>query len=142
MHITSRRRPTFRRRWTRVTVAVKNPEAVGLQMWPQDALDKLVMLAGATEVVVGDAELDRRFVIQSRDERVIARMLSSDRELRDLLLRSKIDSVELLSSVLHVYYARSERDPVHAELLFTAVTRLGDAIDALRPDYTPEIIRP
>jgi hypothetical protein len=141
MHIVSRQRATFRKRWTRVTVAVKNPEAVGLKMWPQDAIDKLVMLAGATEVVVGEAEFDRRFVIQSRDKTVIARMFAGNRELREMLLRSKIDSVELLSSSLRAYYARSERDPVHAELLFTAVTRLGDAIDALTPDYTPEIIR-
>ena len=68
-------------------------------------------------------------------------MLGGNRELRELLLRSKLDSVELLSSTLHAYYARSERDPVHAELLFTAVTTLADAVDALRPDYTPEIIR-
>ena len=141
MHIVSRQRQTFRKRWTRVIVTVKNPEAVGLTMWPQDAVDKLVMLAGATEVVVGDAEFDRRFVIQSRDETVIAKMFAGNRELRDLLLRSTIDSVELLSAKLHVHYARSERDPAHAELLFTAATSLAEAIDALEPDYTPEIIR-
>jgi hypothetical protein len=141
MHIVSRRRPTFRKRWTRVAVAVRNPEIVSLRMWPQDAFDRLIMLAGATEVVIGDAEFDRRFVIQSRDEKVIAKMFAGNRELRELLLRSNIDSVELLSGMLHVYYARSERDPAHAELLFTAATHLAAAIDAIAPDYTPEIIR-
>ena len=141
MHIVSRQRQTFRRRWTRVIVTVKNPEAVGLTMWPQDAIDKLIMLAGANEVVVGDDEFDRRFVIQSRDEKVIAKMFAGNRELRDLLLRSEVDSVELLSAKLHVHYARSERDAAHAELLFTAATSLAEAIDSLSPDYTPEIIR-
>jgi hypothetical protein len=141
MHIVSRQRQTFRKRWTRVIVMVKNPEAVGLKMWPQDAMDKLMMLAGATEIVVGDAEFDRRFVIQSRDEKVIAKMFAGNRELRELLLRSKIDSVELLSAKVHVHYARSERDPAHAELLFTAAATLAEAIDTLEPDYTPEIIR-
>jgi len=141
MHIVSRQRQTFRKRWTRVIVTVTNPEMVGLKMWPQDALDKLIMLAGATEVVVGDAEFDRRFVIQSRDEKVIAKMFAGNRELRELLLRSKVDSVELLSAKVHVHYARSERDPAHAELLFTAAMSLADAIDALKPDYRPEIIR-
>lgn len=140
MHIGSRQRQTFRKSWTRVIVTVKNPEAVGLRMWRQDALDKLIMLAGATEIVVGDEPFDRRFVIQSSDEKVIAKMFAGNRELRELLLRSKIDSVELLSA-LHVHYARSERDPAHAELLFTAATCLADAIDSLQPDYTPEIIR-
>jgi hypothetical protein len=141
MHIVSRQRPTFRKWWTRVIVTVKNPEFVGLMMWPQGAVDKLVMLAGATEVVVGDPEFDRRFVILSRDEKAIAKMFAGNRELRELLLRSKVDSVQVLSAELHVHYARSERDPAHAELLFTAATSLADAIDALVADYTPEIIR-
>jgi hypothetical protein len=140
MSTTSRRRQTFRRRWTRVTVEVKNPEAIGLNMWPQDAMDNLIMSVGGSEVQVGDAEFDRRFVIQSRDAAVVAMMFGS-RELRHLILRSQIDSVELLSTRLHAYYARNERDPDHAELLFTAVTTLADAIDALEADYKPEIIR-
>jgi hypothetical protein len=139
MSVCSRQRQTFRKRWTLVVVDVENPEHVGLRMWPQDALDSLIKSVGGTEVEVGDAEFDRRFVIRSRDEPVIAKMLQ-DRELRDLLVRSDIDSVQLLSSKLHVYYARNEKDPEHAALLFTAATSLADAIDALRPDYTPEII--
>jgi hypothetical protein len=35
MHITRRRRQTFRKRWTRVSVDVKNPEVIGLKMWPR-----------------------------------------------------------------------------------------------------------
>jgi hypothetical protein len=134
MHIVSRQRQTFRKRWARVIVTVKNPEAVGLKMWPQDAMDNLIMLAGAREIVVGDAEFDRRFVLQSRDEKVIAKMFACNRDLRDLLLRSGVDSVDVLSAKLNVHYARSERDPEHAELLFTAATSLADAIDSLQPD--------
>jgi hypothetical protein len=36
-----------------------------------DAIDKLIMSAGESEVTVGDADFDRRFVIQSRDEAVV-----------------------------------------------------------------------
>ena len=140
MSICQRQRPTFRKRWTRVTVDVENPEHIGLQMWPQDALDSLIKLAGGREIEVGDREFDRRFVVRSRDEAVVAKMFQN-RELRDLLLRSEIDSVQLLSSKLHAYYARNEKDPEHAALFFTAVTTLADAIDGLRPDYTPETIR-
>ncbi len=140
MHTTGRRRQTFRKRWTRVVVDVKNPEAIGLQMWQQGAFDRVVMSMGATEVRVDDPEFDRRFVIQSRDEALAAKILA-DRELRELILRADIDSVELLSEKLHAFYARNEKDPAHAELLFTAVTRLAEAIDDLKPDYKPEIIR-
>jgi hypothetical protein len=140
MAICSRQRPTFRKRWTRVTVDVTNPEGIGLQMWPQDGLDSWINTFGGTEVEVGDAVFDRRFVIRSRDARVVAKMFQ-DREVRDLLLEADIDSVQLLSSTLLVYYARNERDPEHAALLFTAAARLADAIDALLPDYRAEIIR-
>ena len=57
MHIIPRRRRTFRRRWTRVTVDVKNPEVIGLSLWPQDVLDRLIMAAGGTEVRVGDDDV-------------------------------------------------------------------------------------
>jgi hypothetical protein len=140
MHLVPRQRQTLRKRWTRVIVTVTNPEAVGLKMWPQDAMDRLIMMAGAQEVVVGDEAFDRRFVIQSRDDKVMAKMFAGNRELRELLLRATIDSVDLLSTKLHVHYARSERDAAHAELLFTASVSLADAIDAIQPDYTPEII--
>ena len=141
MHICSPQRQTLRKRWTRVTVDVKNPEVIGLKMWRQDVIDKLIMAAGASEVEVGDADFDRRFVVRSRDQALVAKMFGGNRELRELMLRSQIDSVEILSATLHAYYARSERDPEHAELLFTAVTALADAIDAIEADYKPEIIR-
>jgi hypothetical protein len=130
MSICERQRQTFRKRWTRVTVDVKNPESIGLQMWLQDGFDSLILSLGGAEVQVGDPAFDRRFVIRSRDEQVVAKMFQ-DRELRGLLMRSDIDSVQLLSAKLHVYYARNEKDPAHAELYFTAVTALADAIDAV-----------
>jgi hypothetical protein len=141
MTTVSPRRPNFRRQWTLVSVYLRNPEVIGLTMWPQGALDNLIIAAGATEVEVGDEEFDRRFVIRSRDERIVAKMFADNRELRGLLVRANVDSVELMSSRVHAYYPRGERDPAHAELLFTAVTALADAIDSLKPDYTPDVLR-
>lgn len=60
--------------------------------------------------------------------------------LRDVLLRANVCEAGTDSGGLRVYYGREERDPSHAELLFTAATQLADAVDALQPDYTPEII--
>ena len=47
---------------------------------------------------------------------------------------------ELLSAQMRVFYGREERDPAHAELLFTTVTR-SPTRSTLKPDYRPEIIR-
>jgi hypothetical protein len=135
-----RRRQTFRRRWTWVTVDVTNPELIGFQMWQQGAIDRLIITAGGTEIVVGNPEFDRRFVIRSRDEALVANVLR-DPELQQLILTANIDSIDLQSARLLAYYARIERKPAHAELLFTAVTRLAEAVDTLKVEYKPEIIR-
>jgi len=140
MAICARRRQTFRKRWTRVTVDVANPEHIGLHIWRQDLVDNMIMSLGGTDVLVGHAAFDAHFVIKSRDEHAVAKMFQNA-ELRRLLVSADIDSAELLSSKLHAYYAREERNPEHAHLLFTAVTTLADAIDALEANYIPEIIR-
>jgi hypothetical protein len=140
MTITSPQTETwFRRYWTLVVVDFKNPELLRLRMWRQDAIDRVFLAAGWGEVEIGDAAFDRRFVIHSDEPRVVTRLFQ-DESLRDAIIASDINTVELLNAQMRVFYGREERDPAHAELLFTAVTRLADAIDALRPDYRPEII--
>lgn len=133
-------RPTIRRHWTRFTVDVRNPEVITLRMWPEDFLDRAIKAAGGQEVQVGDAAFDSRFVIRSSDPELVAGMFQNP-DLRERIVHSGLDSVELVSSKLRVLYAREERDPEHAELLMTAVTALAEAIDALTGDYRPERIR-
>jgi hypothetical protein len=140
MALASPRRNTFRKRWTRVIVEVKNPECVSLHLWRQGFLDNLIMAVGGTELQVGDAAFDRRFVVRS-DEPALVMQLFQSRELRDAILRAGIDRVDLVTSRLNAFYPREERDPEHAVLLFTAVAHLADGIDALKGDHRPEIIR-
>ena len=130
----------FRRYWTVVNVDFKNPELLRLRIWRQDAIDRLFLAAGWGEVEIGDAAFDGRFIIHSDEPRVATRLFQ-DKSLRDAIIASDINMVELLSAQMRVFYGREERDPAHAELLFTAVTRLADAIDSLKPDYRAEIIR-
>jgi len=140
MTLASRQRPTFRKNWTVVRVDVKNPEFVQLFMRRQDRFDTLVMSAGGRDVQAGDAEFDRRFVIQSKEAALVA-TLFQDRGLRELIVHSNIDTVRLVGSTLRVYSAREERSPEHADLLFSAVARLADGIDALVAEPRTEIIR-
>lgn len=137
-----RRRPTWRRRWTRVRVTARNPESVNLRLWIEDAVDRTILALGASEVVTGDAALDRRYVIQSRDGRMIGRMFHRDPALGAALVAAGIDSVELHGTRLDVYYARSERDDDHALQLCKAATALAAAIDRLEADDAPETIHP
>ena len=138
--ITPQKETWFRRYWTVVKVEFKNPELLRLRMWRQDAIDRLFLATGWSEVEIGDETFDRRFIIHSDEPRVVTRLFQDGR-LRDIIIRSDIDSVELLSAHMRVFYGREERNPDHADLLFTAATMLADAIDAITPDYRPEIIR-
>ena len=127
MSTTSARAAFFRKTWTRVSIAVRNPRFVALQLGRKDVVDRLLRLGNAP---VGDAEFDRRFQIQSRDPGYVM-MIFSDRALRDTLVRADIQGVHLVGSELEVFYRREERDPEHAALLFDGTVRLAEAIDRL-----------
>ena len=142
MMLASPQRTTlFRRKWTVVTVDLRNPEHIGLHMRPQDRIDTAIMIVGGNDVQVGDVEFDGRFVIYSRDQDVVA-TLFQDRALRTAILNARIDTVRLAGSKLHAYYPREERSPEHADLFFAAVVRLANGVDALQRPHAPEIIRP
>jgi hypothetical protein len=134
-----RARRTRRRPWTRVTIDVTNPELIGLKMRPQDVFDKVMKSIGLQDITIGEEKFDRRFVIQGDDPDLIKELLQ-DRTLQDQMLEARIDSVEMFGSKLNVYYAREEKDPGHAALLFDASIRLADGIDALKRQSKPEIL--
>jgi hypothetical protein len=130
---------TFRKTWTRVTVEVKNPALIGLRMYRQDALDTLLTSVGLPDIRIGDETFDRRFIIRTDDKETATELLR-DATLRADLVRAEVNRVEMFGTTMDAYYARDERDVAHAELLFTTVTRLADAIDALKRGDKPEIL--
>ena len=140
MTTASSRRPTWRKTWTLVTVDVKNPEFITLHLDHQDVMDTLLASVGMSDIRIGDEAFDKQFVIRSNEPDLVKQLFQSA-ELREGLLRAGVDRVDLIGSKLHAYYTREERDPEHAELFFTAVTRLAEGIDALEHDDVPEIIR-
>jgi len=123
----ARPRGLFRKTWTRVFVEVRNPRFVALRLRRKDVLDRLLRFGNAP---VGDAEFDRRYLIQSRDPGYVITIFS-DRTLREMVFRADIHEVHLVGSTLEVFYRREVRDPEHAALLFDATVRVADAIDML-----------
>src|SRR4029450_10719465 len=99
-----------------------------LRLRRRDAFDRLFQLGNAP---VGDADFDRRFLVQSRDPAYVM-LVFSDRPVRDALLRADIQAMRLVGSLLEVFYRRDERSPDHAVLLFDAAGRVADAVDRLR----------
>ncbi len=120
----------FRKRWTRVAIDVRNPEFIGLRILRQDIVDTLLTIVGYPDVRIGDATFDRRYLIHTRDTELTKQLLR-EAALRDALVRANVDTVEMFGTTLAVYYARQERDAVHAELLFTAAIHMANGIDAL-----------
>jgi len=128
---TASSRPTWlswRRTWTMVMVTVENPAFVGMKIRRKDVLDRLLRLDTITS---GDREFDRRYLVLSRDAGAATRVVS-DPSLRSSLLQADVNTVRLYNATAHVFYARDERNPEHAQLLFEASVRLAEAVDAIR----------
>ena len=70
---------SFRRRWTLVTVDVKNPELLRVHLSRQDFVDRLFVAAGLTDIQIGDAAFDRQFLIQSDEPKVVKQLFRSQR---------------------------------------------------------------
>ena len=117
----------FRKTWTRVHIAVRNPASVTLRLRRKDLIDRLLRLGDAP---VNDAEFDRRFLIRSRQPGYVM-MIFGDRTLRETLLAADVEGVWLVGSSLDVFYRREERSPEHAVLLFDGTVRVAEAIDRL-----------
>lgn len=129
----------WRKTWTLVTADVANPTFLGLKIYRQDVVDTLLTSIGMPDLKTGDETFDARFIIQS-DDPATAQQLFESVELRNDLTRADVERVEMFSPRLDVYYARDERDGVHAQLLFDAVVHLANAIDSLKQDDKPERI--
>ena len=128
---TASTRPTWfswHRTWTRVIVNVDNPALVGMRIRRKDVLDRLMRL---DTIRSGDREFDRRYLVLSRDAGAAMRILS-DPALRSSLVHADVNTVRLYNTSAHVFYARDERNPEHAERLFDASVRLAAAVDAIR----------
>jgi hypothetical protein len=119
---------SLRRRWTVVTVGVKNPSSVGMKIRRKDVVDRLLRLRN---IESGDREFDRRFLVNSHDTGAAVRIVS-DPAVRQGLLNAYVSTVRLYSTSLNLFYAKEERDPEHAQQLFDAAVCLADAVDAIK----------
>lgn len=139
--VSGRQSADYAKTCTRVTVEVMNPALMSLRLYRQDILDSILTAAGMQDIKVGDETFDKRYIIQSDDAKMAQRLLK-DEAIRNGLVRADVQSLEMYNTRLCCYYGREENDADHAELLFNALSDLADGIDALNPDYKPEVIGP
>ena len=57
-------------------------------IWPQDFVDGVMHFFGAQDVVIGDVEFDKAFVVKANDERRVKRLLESQ-EIKSFLLAGR-----------------------------------------------------
>jgi hypothetical protein len=61
-------------------------------IWPQDFVDGVMHFFGAQDVVIGDVEFDKAFVVKANDERRVKRLLESQ-EIKSFLLGGSYPSI-------------------------------------------------
>ncbi|MCK9458901.1 MAG: hypothetical protein M0R80_04615 [Proteobacteria bacterium] len=72
----------------KLSFLVPSDDGFRFTIWPQDFADALMHFFGAQDVVIGDEEFDKAFVIKANDERRVKRLLES-REIKSFLLAGR-----------------------------------------------------
>jgi hypothetical protein len=70
---------------TTVLIAYKPADSFVFALHTQKFLNSVSKLLGAQDIIIGDAAVDQRFIIQSNDEQRVSELLS-DPKLKELLL--------------------------------------------------------
>ncbi len=83
------------REYTRVRLEFVSPDNLKLRLIPQGFIDTIGKLFGAQDIIIGDKEFDKRFVIKGNEEFKI-QMLFSNEIIRSILLSQKDLYMEIM----------------------------------------------
>lgn len=81
--------------YTRVRLEFLSPDNLKLRLIPQGFIDTIGKLFGAQDILIGDKEFDKRFVVKGNEEFKI-QMLFSNKIIRDILLNQKDLYLEIM----------------------------------------------
>lgn len=94
IHYTTVGHNTYEKQYTRGIVEFRSPDKLQLRLTAQDLVDTIGKLFGAQDVVIGDKEFDKQFMIKGNDEYKI-QLLFSDHSIKKLLSELKVVRLEI-----------------------------------------------
>lgn len=113
---------------TRIAMTVDNPAGLHLDLSGEGALGKIGKRLGAQDIQVGDAEIDRRFMIKGDMEDEIRRIFASE-TLREKLLALPSLNLELDGTILRYEKPGVETGAERLTGLFDLMAELAAAVD-------------
>lgn len=109
-------------------MTVDNPAGLHLDLSGEGALGKIGKRLGAQDIQVGDAEIDRRFMIKGDMEDEIRRIFASE-TLREKLLALPSLNLELDGTILRYEKPGVETGAERLTGLFDLMAELAAAVD-------------
>ena len=85
---------TFETEYIRCQVEVLSTDKLKFRLTPQGLMEGIGKLLGAQDIVIGDKEFDRKFMIKGNDDYKIQTFLSSE-PIKNILLQDKLIRFEL-----------------------------------------------
>lgn len=94
VHYTTVGSNTYQKEYTRGIVEFRSPDKLKLRLTSQDLVDNIGKLFGAQDILVGDKQFDKQFMIKGNDEYKI-QLLFSDHSIKKLLSELKVVRLEI-----------------------------------------------
>ncbi len=113
---------------TRIAMTVDNPAGLRLDLSEEKILGRIGKQLGMQDIQVGDAEIDRRFMIKGDMEDEIGRIFASE-TLRQKLLALPSLNLELDGTTLRYEKPGAEKKAERLTGLFELMAELAAAID-------------
>jgi len=113
---------------TRMAMSVDNPAGLRLEVYGENVLGKLGKRLGAQDIQVGDAEIDRRFMIKGEPAEAAARVFMSE-ALRQKLLALPSLHLELEGATLRYEKPGVEGNAERLVALFDLMAELAAAVE-------------
>ena len=111
-----------------VLVRFDTPLGLGLHVRPQGALDALGSLFGGQDLLVGDAEFDKRFVVKATVKQVLPSLFDAEVRAKMIEVLGRVGSIQVRDDGLTLRANQFSEDPAGVPQLVAQARTLSDRI--------------
>jgi len=114
--------------FTRITMEVRNPAGLSLELLKEGAFAKITQRLSAKDIQTGDAELDERLAIRGEPEDAVRRLLTAE-ALRPLLLSAAKLDLSLAQGEISYQQPGVEKDKERLRSTFDLLAALATEVE-------------
>ncbi len=114
--------------YTRILLSANNPSNLALAIYEEGVMSKVGKALGMQDIQVGDADLDRRFIVKGRPEDAVVNLFAFG-NLRQRLLDARSLNLTLNGDQVRFEARGVELDIGRLQSLFDLMSELADAVE-------------